>query len=167
MSEEGSRLDAGARHAHAELELAKRLYGKGREDEAEAACRRAIAEGLDGAAPQLFLARLFQDQARFDEAEAALRNVIRQDPSSPQAQRELAQLIWMRTGDLIQARAELDLAPPTPMITSITVKLLQGTGCQRLEGPSRRRHAPSPGAIPIAPGPSAGCGHGAVLRRSS
>ena len=111
--------------AGAEFDQALGLYGRGREADAEALCRRAIARGLDGIKVQLFLARLCQNQGRLDEAEAALRNAIRHDSASPSAQRELAQLIWMRTGDLAKARTELDLAPPTPVITSLIVRLLQ------------------------------------------
>jgi len=56
---------------------------------------------------------------------------VRLDPSSPQAQRELSDLIWMRTGDVAAARAELDRAPPTAEITAITVRLLEAAGDQR------------------------------------
>jgi len=115
-------------HADAEFDQALKLYGKGHEADAEILCRRAIAKGLDGIKIQLFLAQLCQNQGRLDEVEQALRNAIRHDPASPPAQRELAQLIWMRTGDLAQARAALDQAPPTPMVTSLTVRLLQWAG---------------------------------------
>ena len=83
--------------AGAEFDQALKLYGKGREADAEILCRRAIAKGLDGIKVQLFLARLWQNQGRLDEAEQALRAAVRLDPASPPAQRELAQLIWMRT----------------------------------------------------------------------
>jgi tetratricopeptide (TPR) repeat protein len=114
--------------AGAEFDQALKLYGKGREADAEILCRRAIAKGLDGIKVQLFLARLWQNQGRLDEAEQALRAAVRLDPASPPAQRELAQLIWMRTGDLARARAGLDAGPPTPVITSLTVRLLQWAG---------------------------------------
>jgi len=111
-----------------DFDQAMNFYRQGREAEAEAACRRAMAQGLDDAQSHLFLARLCQNQGRLDEAEAALRAAVRLDSASPPAQRQLAQLIWMRTGDLEQARAALDAAPPTPMITSLTVRLLQWAG---------------------------------------
>ena len=53
---------------------------------------------------------------------------VRKDPASPQAQRELAELVWMLTGDLAKARAELDIAPQTHEIVAITVRLLQAAG---------------------------------------
>src|SRR6185312_12532021 len=62
---------------------------------------------------------------------AGWRKAVRLDPVSPQAQRELSGLVWMRTGDLAQARAELDRAPPTAEITAITVRLLEAAGEQQ------------------------------------
>ena len=85
--------------------LAATLYTVGREDEAEAACRRAIAQGLDRTEAWLFLGRLLNLQSRLDEAEAVYREAVERDPLSADAQRELAQLVWMRTGDLSKARA--------------------------------------------------------------
>jgi len=148
------------RHAGAEFRLAMTLYDAGWEAEAEAACQHAIVKGLTGIAPQLFLARLFQNQGRLEEAEGALRKAVRHDPVSPQAQHELAQLVWMRTGDIIKARAELDAAPPTAMVTSITVKLLQWVGDDRgaaALAAARAEHDPSlqilavRAAIPVDP----------------
>jgi tetratricopeptide (TPR) repeat protein len=113
---------------NADYGLGAVLYSVAREEEAEAACRRAMAKGLDGAEPWLFLSRLMTLQSRFAEAEDALREAIARDPLSAEAQRELANLIWMRTGDAAKARACLDAAPPTSTLTSITVKLLQDAG---------------------------------------
>ena len=113
---------------NAEYGLAATLYAVAREEEAEAACRRAIAKGLDGALPWLFLGRLLSLQSRVDEAEEALREAVERDPLSVDARRELAQLIWMRTADLARARAVFDSAPQSPEITALTVKLLQDAG---------------------------------------
>ena len=105
------------------------LYAVAREEaEAEGAARRAIAKGLEGVEPWLFLGRLMTLQSRFQEAEGACREAVARDPRSEDAQRELAQLIWMRTGDAAQARAFLDAAPPTAGFTALTVKLLQDAG---------------------------------------
>ncbi|MEI9889594.1 MAG: HAD-IA family hydrolase [Caulobacteraceae bacterium] len=76
----------------------------------------------------LFLGRLLNLQSRMDEAEAIYREAVERDPLSVDAQSELAQLVWMRTADLAKARAELDLASPTPALTQITVRLLQDAG---------------------------------------
>ena len=111
-----------------EYGLAAVLYAVAREDEAEAACRRAVAKGLEGAEPWLFLGRLMTLQSRFEEAEEALREAVARDPLSEEGQRELANLVWMRTGDVARARAVLDAAPRTAGITALTVKLLQDAG---------------------------------------
>ena len=108
--------------------LAAALYTVGREAEAEAACRDAIAKGMDRIEPWLFLGRLLNLQSRLEEAEGAYREAVANDPLSEDAQRELAQLIWMRTADVAKARALLDAAPQTAALTALTVKLLQDAG---------------------------------------
>ena len=115
-------------HAGAPFALAAALYGAGREREAEAACNRAIAKGLDRIEPWMFLGRLQHLQGRLEEAESSLRRAVDHDPLSVEAQRELAQLVWMRTADVGKARAALDAAPPTANLTAVTVKLLQDAG---------------------------------------
>jgi tetratricopeptide (TPR) repeat protein len=112
----------------AQFALASISYRLGDEAEAEAAARRAILKGMDDVHPYLLLGRILGKQGRLGEAEAAYRMAVRRDPASPQAQRELAQLVWMQTGDLASARTELDAAPQTPEITAITVRLLQAAG---------------------------------------
>jgi tetratricopeptide (TPR) repeat protein len=71
----------------------------GRHKEAEAALRRAIAKG--GQAPETWavLGRQLMHLQRWDESMAAYREAVRRNPALSDAQRELAQLIWMRTGD--------------------------------------------------------------------
>jgi len=112
----------------AEFALASICYRLGNEADAEAATRRAIAAGLDDSHAYLLLGRILNRQSRFAEAESAWRAAIRRDPASPQGQRELAELVWMQTGDLAKARAELDAAPQTAEIVTIAVNLLQGAG---------------------------------------
>jgi tetratricopeptide (TPR) repeat protein len=112
----------------AQFALASISYRMGDEAEAEAATRRAIALGMDDLHSHLLLGRIFGKQGRFDEAETAYRMAVRHNPASSQAQRELAHLVWMRTGDLAEARTELDAAPQTPEIVAITVRLLQDAG---------------------------------------
>ncbi|MEO8302020.1 MAG: putative 2OG-Fe(II) oxygenase, partial [Rhizomicrobium sp.] len=115
----------------AEFALASICNRLGKEAEAEAATRRAIAKGMDDAHCHLLLGRILNKQSRFVEAEAAWRAAIRRDPASPQGHRELAELVWMQTGDLGCARAALDAAPQTAEIVTITVHLLQGAGEER------------------------------------
>jgi Flp pilus assembly protein TadD len=112
----------------AEFALASICFRLGQEEEAEAATRRAIAKGMDDVHSHLLLGRILTRQSRFGEAETAWRAAIRRDPSSPQGQRELAELVWMQSGDLATARAELDAGPQTAEIVTITVNLLQGAG---------------------------------------
>lgn len=112
----------------AEFALASICNRLGKEADAEAAVRRAIAKGMDDAHSHLLLGRILGRQNRLAEAESAWRAAIRRDPSSPQGHRELAELVWMQTGDLAKARAALDTAPQTAEIVTITVNLLQGAG---------------------------------------
>ena len=115
----------------AEFALASILNRLGQDAEAEAAARRAIAKGMDDAPVHALLGRILGREGRFAEAETAWRAAVRRDPSSPQAQRELSELVWMQTGDLVRARAELDAAPQSHEIVAITVRLLQGAGDDR------------------------------------
>jgi len=108
--------------------LASVAHRLGADEEAEAAVRRAITRGMDEAPVYALLGRILGKQGRREEAETAWRKAVRLDPSSPQALRELADLIWMRTGDVGQARAALDAAPQSHEITAITVRLLQAAG---------------------------------------
>ena len=112
----------------AQFALASIAAALGEEDEAESAARRAIKLGLDDVHSYVLLGRLFNKQGRLEEAETAWRKVVRKNPAHAQAQRELAGLVWMRTGDLGRARAELDAAPQTHDIVAVTVKLLQDGG---------------------------------------
>jgi Flp pilus assembly protein TadD len=111
--------------------LASISHRLGKEGEAEEATRRAIARGLDDAPVYALLGRILGKQGRFEEAETAWRKAVRRDPTSPQAQRALADLVWMRSGDLALARAELDGAPQTAEIVAITVRLLEAAGDQQ------------------------------------
>ena len=112
----------------AQFAFASISFRLGHDTEAAAATRRAIALGMDDVHSWQLLGRILNKQGRFGEAEDAWRNAVRRNPASPQAQRELAQLVWMLTGDVAKARAELDAAPQSHEIVAITVKLLQAAG---------------------------------------
>jgi tetratricopeptide (TPR) repeat protein len=75
--------------------------------EAEQAVRKAISLGVNGPATRVVLARALEGLGRIEEAIAAYRVVLSQAPLSVDPNRELAQLIWMRTGDLAQASEHL------------------------------------------------------------
>lgn len=71
--------------------------------DSEAALRRAMTLGLDRPEVHLALARALTTLQRFDEAEQAFEAVLTRDPVNPAGHRDLAQLIWMRTGDAERA----------------------------------------------------------------
>ncbi|PLR22859.1 hypothetical protein SGCZBJ_17585 [Caulobacter zeae] len=82
----------------------------GRQAEAEAAVRKAIALGLEAPEARLVLARAVQFQHRYDEAEAIFQDAIARRPNFVDAHRDLAQLRWMRTADLDHALSPLKAA---------------------------------------------------------
>ncbi len=100
--------------------------------DSEAAARRAMALGQTGPATRLVLARALQGQGHVVEAEEAYREVVRLSPTSADPQRELSQLIWMRTGDLGAAaaplRAALAIAPSSTELVSALARLQEFAG---------------------------------------
>ncbi|MGI9170763.1 MAG: putative 2OG-Fe(II) oxygenase [Caulobacteraceae bacterium] len=96
--------------AVAEHNLASVLGDLERFAESEAATRRAFAKGLDAPETWLIHARALLGQSRLGEAETAYRAAIARCPDLVDAQGELAQLLWMRTGDAATAAAALDAA---------------------------------------------------------
>ena len=82
----------------------------GRVQEAEEAARRAISLGIAAPETRLVLARALQGQRRLDEARQAFEEAIRLRPEYVDAHRDLAQLVWMRTGDAGAALRRLDEA---------------------------------------------------------
>ena len=96
--------------AVAEHNLAAALGDAVRPAEAEAHCRRALAKGLDAPETWLVLARALQSLHRFDEAEQTFREAIARRPTMLEPQRELAQLIWMRSEDIDAATADIGRA---------------------------------------------------------
>ncbi len=80
----------------------------GRAAEAEAAARRAIALGIAAPETRLVLAGALQDLNRLDEAEIMFEEALALRPNYPEVHRNLAQLRWMRTGDVGAALRALD-----------------------------------------------------------
>ncbi len=72
---------------------------------------------------------------RLDEAELALRESISLDPRRAEAHDQLAQLIWMRTGNIAEATGTLDRAlekfPHDDALRGTKAALLQGAGDAR------------------------------------
>lgn len=111
--------------------LAAALGDAARHAEAEQHCRLAFAQGLDAPETWLVLARALQGQARLDDAEEAYRQALRRRSAMTEAHRDLAQLIWMRTGDVARATELLEQAiraAPAPALRLIKAKALEFAG---------------------------------------
>lgn len=94
----------------AEHNLAARLGDLSYFPEAEAAASRAFAKGLDAPETWLVYGRALQGQNRFAEAKTAYEQALSGPRPCADAHLDLAQLIWMQTGDLVAASASLDAA---------------------------------------------------------
>jgi tetratricopeptide (TPR) repeat protein len=112
--------------------LASLLADAGRFDEAEGEARRAMAGGIDAPETWLVLAHALQGQARYPEAVRAYREALRRRPAFPPAHKDLAELIWMRTGDATAALAPLEAAlrdrPGDPQLLARKAQVLEYTG---------------------------------------
>lgn len=115
----------------AEHNLAAVLGDMGLAAEAEAAAGRAFVKGGDAPETWLVLARALQAQNRFDEAEAAYVAAIDRRPRYVDALREHAQLVWMRTGDVVAASRRLDAAlraHPDAAVRAVRARLYEYAG---------------------------------------
>lgn len=92
----------------AEHNLAAALGDAGRWREAEQHIRLAFAKGIDAPESWLVLARCLQSLARPDEAEMAFTEALRRRATFYEAHTDLAQLRWMRTGEISVALADLE-----------------------------------------------------------
>ena len=119
--------DASARHA-----LAIALGHTGAHEAAIAAAQSALAKGHDPIAARFVLGRALWDHGRADEAEAEFRRIIVEEPAHAAAHANLADSIWMSTGDLADATAALDAslasAPRSADLRLIKSRLLEGAG---------------------------------------
>ena len=74
-------------------------------------------------------------QGDLERAEGALRDSLRLEPRLMEAQTNLAQLVWLRTGDAAQATASLDQALASfsrdEALLAAKAAILQGTGDPR------------------------------------
>lgn len=98
------------RNHDARLRLAAALADSENAVEAEVEVRHCMAGGASSTDAAFILARSLMGQGRHDEAEAQLRIVVKAQPGHLIAQRNLAELAWMRTGDIEAACVELDSA---------------------------------------------------------
>src|SRR5438132_12613898 len=93
--------------------LAIALNVTGRHEEAERLAQHTLARGHKTATLYNTYARSLIALGALDRAEAACRDCRQLEPRLIEAHNSLAQLIWMRTGDLAQATAALDRALQT------------------------------------------------------
>lgn len=94
--------------AISEHNLASTLGDLARHAEAEAAIDRAFAKGIDAPESWVVRAHAMQGLGRLDEAEAGYIQALQRRPAMAEAHSELAQLIWMRTGDRERTLAIVD-----------------------------------------------------------
>lgn len=90
--------------------LAIALHACGRHMEAVQIAHRALARGFRTATLCLTYAKSLMAEGANERAETALRDCLRLEPRLTEAHNSLAQLVWMRTGDLGQATEALDQA---------------------------------------------------------
>jgi Flp pilus assembly protein TadD len=90
--------------------LAIALNADNQQDEAARVAEQALSRGGKSVALYNTYARSLIAQGNFERAESVMRDCVQLEPRLAEAQNNLAQLIWIRTGDLAQATAPLDRA---------------------------------------------------------
>lgn len=93
-----------------EVGLAAALTEAGQATEAESALRKSMAQGHRIPESHFVMARALMAQLRYDEAVGELRTAVRARPDYVAAQLNLCELLWMQTGDVEAASAEMDAA---------------------------------------------------------
>jgi tetratricopeptide (TPR) repeat protein len=130
--------------------LAVALNLSNRPGEAAHITEQVLQRGHKSGAVYHTQARSLIAQGELQRAEAALNNCVALDPRIIDAQNNLAQLIWMRTGDIAQATAPLDRALQTfdadDALWAAKAAILQGAGDPRAAyaclSPRARAQAP-------------------------
>jgi tetratricopeptide (TPR) repeat protein len=112
--------------------LALALNAARQPEEAERIARQALARGRPSAALHYTHARSLLSLERFDKAEAAFRECVRLEPRRAETHDRLAQLIWRRTGDIVESTRTLTEAlgrfPHDDALRGAKAALLQGAG---------------------------------------
>src|ERR1700686_5364796 len=118
--------------AHA---LAVALNAANQPEKAERVVRQTLSRTRPTAALHHPHARSLITLERFEQAELALRECVRLEPRLAEAHNSLAQLIWMRTGNIIEATRPLDQAleiyEHDDALWATKAALLQGAGDAR------------------------------------
>lgn len=114
------------------LNAAAVLDQEGRIAEVDNAVRQAIGMGFAPPEAHVLLGRALRGSGDFAGAEAALQAAVAARPTFAAAHRELAQLIWMRTGDSERAARALDAAiaahPADAALRAERTRLLKAAG---------------------------------------
>jgi tetratricopeptide (TPR) repeat protein len=135
--------------AHA---LAVALNSANQPEEGERVARQTLCRSGPTAALLHTHARSLITLERFDQAEAALRECVRLEPRRAEAHNSLAQLTWMRSGNIIEATRVLDQAleryQHDDALWAAKAALLQGAGDARGAYACLARRAAQPQAPP-------------------
>lgn len=123
-------------HAVAPQALALALNSTGQHEEAGCVAEQALVRGEKSATLLNTYARsLIARGIGLERAEAALRECLALEPGLIDAHHALAQLVWVRTGDLRQATAALDevlaKTPNDDALWAAKAAILQGAGDAR------------------------------------
>jgi tetratricopeptide (TPR) repeat protein len=115
--------------------LAVALNAANQAEEGERVVRQTLSRTRPTAALHHTHARSLITLERFDQAELALIECVRLAPRLAEAHNSLAQLIWMRTGNIIEATRALDQAlekyQHDDALLAAKAALLQGAGNSR------------------------------------
>jgi tetratricopeptide (TPR) repeat protein len=115
--------------------LAVALNAAGQPEEGERVARQTLSRTQPTAALHLTHARSLIALERFEQAELALRECVRLEPLRAEAHDSLAQLVWMRTGNIGEATRALDQAlekySHDDALWAAKAALLQGAGDAR------------------------------------
>ncbi len=132
--------------------LASALNLTGQYEQATRLAHQALTRGHRSAALLNTYARSLIAQGALEPAEAALRECIALEPRLADAHSHLAQLVWLRSGDLAQATAELDRAlqafSSDQTLWATKASILQGGGDPRGAYQCLARWASLPAAPP-------------------
>jgi predicted Zn-dependent protease len=133
--------------------LAIALHAAGRHTEAAQIAHRALARGFRTATLCLTYAKSLMAEGANERAETALRDCLRLEPRLPEAHSNLAQLVWIRTGDLAQTTEVLDQAVRTfandDALRATKAAILQGAGDARAAYDTLAPRVEHPGAPPV------------------
>jgi len=133
--------------------LAVALNAANQPEEAERVARQTLSRTPPSATLHHTHARSLITLERFDQAEVALRECVRLAPRLAEAHNSLAQLIWMRTGNIIETTCVLDEAleryEHDDALWATKAVLLQGAGEARDAYACLAQRAARPQAPPM------------------